>query len=108
MRGTQRPVLYVSASKHGVYLTSADCSLACLESCTLAGTATLPPMQNAGEPDAPLTDDLTDAGFVNFANGWTETSLYHDDPWNPDAGFGAGHPVAVDLDDPALEPPICP
>lgn len=107
VRGTQRPVLYISNSKHGIYLSTSDCTQACLDQCSLSSLPSLPPNQNAGEPGSPLTRDLTDAGFINYPNGWTQQALMHYDPWGT-ANFGAGGSVSSDLTDPAFDTPICP
>ena len=63
-------------------------------------------MVNAGEPNAHLTEDLTDAGFITAANGWTEASLLHFNPWGGTDFGGAGN-VTGDLTDPAFDLPAC-
>ena len=46
------------------------------------------PMVNVGEPDAHFTQNLTDGGFINAANGWTKTQPYDHNPWDPPKNFG--------------------
>jgi hypothetical protein len=61
-----------------------------------------PPIVNAGEPEHPLVHDLTDDGFITPANGWTDASLMHFDPWDPTKNFGGAGNIASDLQDRAF------
>lgn len=101
------PLLFASRDKHAGYLSLAACgTLTCLDVCAM-GRRDGVPLLNAGEPTAPLTRNLTDAGFITAANGWTEQSLFHFDPWGaPD--FGRAGNVKGDLEDPAFLTPACP
>jgi hypothetical protein len=103
------PVVYSSKAKHGNYATLASCSplATCFDSCTLAAQPTRPPVVNAGEPAHHLVDDLTTQGFITAANGWTESTLMHFDPWTPTADFGGAGNIASDLQDPAFEAAPC-
>jgi hypothetical protein len=47
-------------------------------------------------------------GFLTGANGWTEPTLLHFNPWDPAKNFGGAGNVAGDLVDPAFVPPACP
>ena len=106
--GASFPVVYYSQGKHGSYTTLGECNGACFLSnfCVLAPESAAPPMRNAGEPDAPLTTDLTAAGLITASAGWTDTSLYHYDPWGG-SNFGGAGSVASDLVDPAFDTPGC-
>jgi hypothetical protein len=106
--GAEWPVLYASNGKHGQYATLGQCPLlgTCFDVCTLSKTRTRPPVVNIGEPGAPLVDDLTTQGFVNAANGWTEPSLLHVDPWNA-PHFGTAGNMAGDLTDDTFTPGLC-
>ena len=101
-RGVVFPVVFSSKNKHGGYVDEGTCDLSVVcdfGGCAI-GTFTEPPLVNVGEPDAPLVSDLTAEGFINAANGWTESSLMDYDPWGG-ADFGDAGNVAGDLDDPA-------
>ena len=97
------PVVYSSKDKHGTYATMGSCSTltTCFDSCSLAAR-TLPPIVNAGEKAHPLIHDLTTEGFITAANGWTEASLMHFDPWNTTQDFGGAGNIASDLVDTAF------
>ena len=106
--GAAYPVVFASKDKHGNYMSESACNGACFFTnyCTQAQTPAEPPMQNAGEPGAPMTQDLTTSGFITGANGWTDSSLMHFNPWgNTDFG-GAGN-VTGDLTDDAFLTPVC-
>ena len=107
-RGRLYPAVFYSRGKHGAYLSEAACDNACFltNQCLLAPTPTEPPLLNAGEPAAPLVRDLTTAGLITAAAGWTEPTLMHYDPWGPDDFGGAGS-VRSDLEDPAFLTPAC-
>lgn len=106
--GTQLlPVVFSSSDKHGTYVLRSTCQLSCLDNCVLAPTAFVPPLQNAGEPGAPLTHDLSANGFITAANGWTETALFGFDPWAAGVSFGGAGVVASDLVDPAFDTKAC-
>src|SRR5262249_37798848 len=102
-RGAAYPVVFASTNKHANYMSESACNGACLLTnfCTLAPTPAEPPLQNAGEPGYPLTRDLTTAGFVTSANGWTESALMHFDPWG-NTNFGRAGNVTSDMNDAAL------
>mgnify|MGYP001577001860 CR=1 FL=1 len=101
-----RPLVYFSKDKHGGYTTLSGCNtLTCLDQCVVGDRPGVP-LVNAGEPGAHLTEDLTDAGFITAANGWTEASLLHFNPWGATDFGGAGN-VNSDLIDPAFETPAC-
>ncbi|MFT3713415.1 MAG: hypothetical protein QM817_37640 [Archangium sp.] len=103
----EKPMIYASKDKHGGYVSLTGCgTFTCLDTCAV-GRQTGVPLVNAGEPNAPLSRDLSDGGgFITAANGWTEQSLFHFDPWGvPDFG-GAGN-VKGDLEDPAFLTPAC-
>lgn len=99
--GMAYPVLYPSKDKHGNYVDSAVCasSIVCdLGGCAQATTDAAVAVVNVGEPTHPLVDDLTAQGFITAANGWTETSLFHFDPWKP-GDFGEAGDLSADLVD---------
>ncbi|MBL8913759.1 MAG: hypothetical protein JNM17_23860 [Archangium sp.] len=103
----EKPRLYSSKDKHGGYVSLSGCgTFTCLDTCAV-GSRTGVPLVNAGEPNAPLTRNLSlDGGFITAANGWTEQSLFNFDPWGmPDFG-GAGN-VKGDLEDSAFLTPAC-
>jgi hypothetical protein len=104
------PVVYSSKDKHGNYASMSQCPLlgTCLDQCTLNAHRVHPPLVNAGEPGKPLVTDLTDQGFITAANGWTEPTLMHFDPWNATTNFGGAGNIASDLKDPAFLAAICP
>lgn len=100
------PVLFSSKDKHAGYVSRSACgTLTCLDTCAM-GRRTGVPVVNAGEPNAPLTRDLTDAGLITSANGWTDQRLFHFDPWGS-ADFGGAGNVKGDLEDPAFLTPPC-
>ncbi len=101
-----RPIVYFSKDKHGGYTSLAACNmLTCLDQC-VAGNRMGVPMVNAGEPTAHLNEDLTDAGFITAANGWTQASVMHFNPWGTPDFAGAGN-VADDMQDTAFDTPAC-
>jgi hypothetical protein len=107
--GAMWPVLYASKDKHGQYATRSSCGLGtCFDTCTLNAQRVAPPVVNVGEPGHPLVTDLTTQGFITSANGWTEASLEHFDPWNAASDFGGAGNIAGDLIDPAFEAAPCP
>lgn len=102
--GKAFPVVFASVNKHGGYVDEGTCDLnfVCdFGGCTLNPTPAAPPFANAGEPGKPLTNDLTQNGFVNAANGWTEPSLMGFDPWS-NKEFGSAGNVTDDLGDTAF------
>lgn len=102
--GAMYPVAYSSKDKHGGYVNESTCdsSVICdAGGCGLNSAADDPPLYNAGEPGAPLLNNLTTQGFITQANGWTEQELFDFDPWGMSDFGGAGH-VAGDLADPAF------
>ena len=107
--GGTRPQLFSSKDKHGGYSILATCNnvLSCLDQCA-PGVAATVPMVNVGEPTAPLTRDLTDAGLITAANGWTKQQFFHFDPWDPAKKFGGAGTVAEDFVDPAFVANACP
>ena|SRR6185295_14952289 len=110
VQGAAWPVVFASKDKHANYVLLARCTpfTTCLDTCALNPARATPPMVNAGEPGAHLTEDLTAAGFITAANGWTETTLFNFDPWDPAKDFGGAGNIAGDLVDPAFVPPACP
>jgi hypothetical protein len=107
INGLTYPVVYASKDKHGQYATKSSCGFGtCFDSCTLAPAPVHPPIVNAGEPDHPITSNLTTQGFITPANGWTETSLMNVDPWAA-GDFGGAGSIAGDLVDPAFEVMPC-
>jgi hypothetical protein len=104
-----RPIVYSSKDKHASYVQMSVCNpfTSCFDSCALSTASDDPPMVNAGEPDKPLVIDLTDQGFITAANGWSEASLMHFDPWDTGTDFGGAGNVAGDLVDPAFDTPVC-
>jgi hypothetical protein len=105
-RGLVYPVVYSSKDKHGSYTDRCNGSCFLTNYCSLPPTPNEPMMVNAGEPDAPLTHDLTISGAITEANGWTEQALFHFDPWGTPNFGGAGN-VASDLVDPAFVARAC-
>jgi hypothetical protein len=103
------PVVYSSKAKHGTYATMSSCSAltTCFDSCTLAPASAVMLIVNAGEKMHPLIHDLTTEGFITEANGWTEPSLMHFDPWNATENFGGAGNIASDLVDPAFVAAPC-
>jgi len=107
--GGMWPVVYSSKDKHGNYASMSQCPLfgTCFDTCTLATQRTRPPVANAGEPAHHLIDDLTTQAFITEANGWSEPTLMHFDPWNPTATFGGAGNIASDLVDPSFVTAPC-
>lgn len=103
----EKPMLYASKDKHGGYVSLSGCgTFTCLDTCAV-GRQLGVPVVNAGEPNFPLTRDLSDGGgFITTANGWTEQSLFHFDPWGA-ADFGGAGNVKGDLEDTAFLTPAC-
>jgi hypothetical protein len=108
--GKAMPVVFSSRDKHATYVLESKCQsfTGCFDTCGLAETAPERPMINAGEPEAHLVEDLTDDGFITRANGWSEQTLFHYNPWDPTTEFGSAGVVADDLVDPAFLTPACP
>jgi hypothetical protein len=107
--GEDWPVLYASRNKHaGAVNLRRGCSFfsSCFDSCALAAEPALVPLVNAGEPEAPLVNDLTAQGFITALQGWTEAAVFRYDPWS-DAEFGTAGVVRDDLLDDAFLPPAC-
>lgn len=106
--GAAYPVVFPSKDKHGNYLSTSACDGACFFAnyCTLAATPASLPMQNAGEPNAPMTRDLTTSGFITSASGWSDSSLQHFDPWG-NTNFGGAGNVTADLTDDSFLTPVC-
>jgi hypothetical protein len=102
-----RPRLYASRGKHGGYVQKSSCTVisVCPDDCA-AGEQLGVPLVNAGEPTAQLVNDLTDAGYITAANGWTKTEVFNFDPWSP-AKFGSAGAPSSDLVDSAFDPPAC-
>jgi hypothetical protein len=99
--GAAYPAVYPSKDKHGNYADMGTCSgsfICDFGGCALDAQSDDSPMVNAGEPGHPLVHDLTTDAFVTAANGWTESSLMHFDPWKPGIFGGAGD-VSQDLVD---------
>ncbi len=105
VNGAGRPMVYFSKDKHGSYVSLSACMRSCLDQCVVGDRPGVP-LVNAGEPSSHLTEDLTDAGFITAANGWTEASLLHFNPWGGMDFGGAGN-VTSDLADPAFDLPAC-
>ena len=106
--GASFPVVFYSKNKHGSYVDEGTCDGACFFTnyCTLAPTGIEPPMVNAGEPDLPLTNNLTEAGLITAANGWTNRDMFDFDPWG-EADFGGAGNVRDDLTDDRFVTPTC-
>jgi len=106
--GAPYPVVFASKDKHGNYMSLRECNGACFftNTCELAPQSSNLPMQNAGEPTAPMTRDLTIEGFITSALGWTDLSLFHFDPWG-NTNFGGAGNVTDDLGDPSFLTPAC-
>jgi len=98
--GRPYPVVFSSANKHGNYVSERACNLwPCdFAACTLSASPDVPPFMNAGEPGMPMTNDLSDKGFVNSDHGWTEGELMHFDPWGG-TNFGRAGDLTSDLTD---------
>lgn len=108
VEGVAWPVVYTSKDKHATYARKSSCGFGtCFDTCELNPTRAVPPLVNAGEPDAPLVNDLTTQGFITAANGWTEPSLMNFDPWDPTKDFGSAGNVRGDLTDPEFDTPAC-
>lgn len=108
--GGRYPVVFVSASKHGQYVSELACDTwpNDLAQCSLREAPDEAPFVNAGEPGSPLCRDLTANGFITPANGWSEASLLHFDPW-ANRKFGRAGNVTEDLVDLAflIDPSGC-
>jgi hypothetical protein len=107
LAGEPWPVVYASRDKHGNYLFDADCDGSCFftNECEPAASSPVPMLVNAGEPQRQLIGDLTAAGLITAANGWTSAGLFDFDPWGPD-DFGSAGNIASDLTDPAFDTPV--
>ena len=106
--GQAFPVVFPSVNKHGQFVKESTCdaSIICdFGGCTQNPTPSTPPLVNAGEPGAPLVNDLTTQGFINSANGWTEAELMGFDPWS-NSDFGSAGNVTDDLTDTAFVIPL--
>jgi hypothetical protein len=102
--GVDYPAVYSSKDKHGNYADMSTCSgsfICDFGGCALDAQSDDSPLVNAGEPGHPLVHDLTTDAFVTTANGWTESSLLHFDPWKPGIFGGAGD-ISQDLVDPSF------
>lgn len=108
-KGAAFPVVFYSKDKHGSYLQESKCDNSCFFTnfCVLAPTSTEPKMINAGEPEMPLANNLTTAGMITGANGWTEMSVFNYEIWGGKEFGGAGK-VNEDLIDKAFLTPACP
>lgn len=106
--GMPYPIAWASRDKHGWYSQEGSCDGACFftNQCDLSSTPVEPALINAGEPGAPLTNDLTTAGLITAANGWTQASLLHFDPW-ANMNFGGAGNTTGDLMDTAFLTPTC-
>jgi hypothetical protein len=109
--GQAYPVVFASKDKHGNYVFESGwggCDGACFLTnwCTQNSTPLDPPLVNVGEPAHPLVRDLTAAGFIDAAHGWTEADLMHYDPWG-DADFGGAGNVKSQLVDTSFVTPTC-
>ena len=98
--GQPYPVVFSSRSKHGTYTSATTCNrwICDFGLCEMNGVADSPVFVNAGEPGHPLSKDLSSEGFINAANGWTESELMHFDPWG-NQRFGHAGNVTDDLTD---------
>lgn len=107
-RGAAYPVVFYSKDKHGSYMQESKCDNACFFTnfCTLAPTPTEPRMINAGEPGKPMVNDLTAAGMITTAAGWTEMTVFAYDPWGGKE-FGKAGKVSEDLVDKAFLTGAC-
>jgi len=107
--GKPYPVVFYSKNKHGAYMSEGKCDNACFFTnfCVLAPAPTEPRLVNAGEPAKPLVNDLTAAGYITAANGWTEMTVFNYDVWGG-KDFGKAGKVNEDLIDPAFLTPACP
>ena len=107
--GAMWPVVYSSKDKHGNYATLAQCPTlgTCFDQCSLDTHRARPPVANSGEPAHHLINDLTTQAFITAANGWTEPSLMHFDPWSATQDFGGAGNIASDLVDTAFEAAPC-
>jgi hypothetical protein len=96
--------LYSSLDKHaGAVDVGGACSFgSCLDTCALPVDSADVPLVNAGEPDAPLLDNLDDS----FIDDRWPAALRAYDPWGG-APFGGAGIVADDLVDPLLATPAC-
>ena len=105
--GQRYPVVFSSGDKHGNYTSLSGCSrgLCELGGCVLNPHPDMPQFVNAGEPDRPLTRNLTLSGLITSANGWTEPSLMHFDPWGSHNFGGAGDVTDDLMDDSFLVAP---
>jgi len=96
--GVPWPAVFSSKDKHATYAHN-DCNFVCdFDGCSENDAPFVPPMINAGEPDAHLVSNLTTEGFINEANGWTEAELFDFDPWAA-GDFGGAGDVSDDLVD---------
>jgi hypothetical protein len=98
--GQRYPVVFSSRDKHGNYVSASGCrrGLCELGGCVLSPHPDTPKFVNAGEPERPLTRDLTLSGLITSADGWTEPSLMNFDPWGSH-NFGGAGDVTDDLMD---------
>jgi hypothetical protein len=101
--------VFSSKDKHATYVQKDQCTvLSCFDSCALNAKDTPVILVNAGEPTAPLTEDLTTNGFITETNGWTKPELFNFNPWDPAKEFGGAGNIADDLQDQAFLTPVCP
>src|SRR5579871_1026538 len=82
--------VYASRDKHGSYLDKDTCEDNCFDKCGDLVAAAVP-LVDTGQPDHPLTRDLTDENWLLVSDGWF-SPLTHFNVWG-DAQFGdAGYP----------------
>jgi hypothetical protein len=84
-------VVFTARDKHASYLDPTTCNQNCLDACGSAALRSAERALHVGQPDAPLSRDLTAATLVRAGDGWSP-ALLHFDPWGETKFGGGGHP----------------
>src|SRR5262249_43983063 len=93
--GAARTLVFASANKHANYLDIETCRGNCVDRCAPGPIDLETPLLDVGQPEAPLTTDLTRSGLLVASMGWSP-QLLHFDPWSS-GNFGDAGRVRAQL-----------